>query len=205
MAAQILAFLHATNHSLLVSHFCTYSYTSSMRYDLALRSLLLQFIQGNEDLTAYVCKLKDPQFTKRPVTPRALQRLIRVLAQGASKSPGETRHVHIVLDGLDECDNEKQSRLVTLLEQLVSVTESSLSAICKVLLITRPSASLARRFRKKTIISLAEQNEHLEKAIQSYARRKLGSLRPRFHQMDIGSTDIETMANTLAKKADGAF
>lgn len=156
MAAQILAFLHAANHSLVVSHFCTYSYASSTRYDLVLRSLLLQLIQGNEDLIAYICKLKDTEFAKRPVTPQVLERLIRVLAQAVSKSPGETRHVHIILDGLDECDNEKQGRLATLLEQLVSTTESSLFTTCKVLLLTRPSGSLARRFRKMTIISLAE-------------------------------------------------
>ncbi len=205
MAAQILAFLHAASHSLVVSHFCTYSYASSTRYDLVLRSLLLQLIQGNEDLIAYVCKLKDTEFAKRSVTPQALERLIRVLAQAVSKSPGETKYVHIVLDGLDECEDEKQGRLATLLEQLVLTTESSQSTICKVLLLTRPSGSLTRRFRKKTTISLAEQGEHVEKAIQSYARQKLGSLRQRFHQMDVGSTDIESMATTLARKADGAF
>jgi len=205
MAAQILAFLHAANHSLIVSHFCTYSYASSTRYDLVLGSLLLQLIQGNEDLIAYVCKLKDTEFVKRPVSPQALERLIRVLAKAVSKSPGETRYVHIVLDGLDECEDEKQGRLATLLEQLVSTTEASQSTICKVLLFTRLSGSLARRFRKKTTISLAEQGEHLEKAIQSYARHKLGSLRQRFHEMDVGIAEIESMATTLARKADGAF
>lgn len=203
LASQIIAFLHSASHSLVVSHFCTYSYASSTRYDLILRSILLQLIQGNVDLIAYVYKLKETEFAKRSVTPQSLERLIRLLVDTLSKNPAETRYVHIVLDGLDECEEEKQGRLITLLEQMISSTSSSKSVVCKLLLLSRHSGFLKKRFRKKTTISLTEQAAHLEKAIQSYAVYKFQSLRQRLSQIGVGDTDFNDMAATIAKKADG--
>jgi hypothetical protein len=205
LAAEIIGFLRAANQSLVVSHFCTYSYASSTRYDLILRSLLLQLIRENGDLIAYVYKLKETEFAKRSVTSQALEKLIRVIAETGSKGPAETKYIHIVLDGLDECEEEKQGRLITLLEQLTCAIGSLNPVVCKVLLLSRHSGYLISRFRKKITISLTEPKQavHLEKAIQTYAGHKFGSLRHRLLQMGVGNADIRDMAATIAQKADG--
>lgn len=203
LAAQIVSFLQAAHHSLVISHFCTYSYASSTRYDLILRSLLLQLIEGNQDLVAYVHRLKETELANRSVTPQALEKLIQIIGGAVSQSPGETKYVHIVLDGLDECEEEKQGRLIGLLERLASTTGSSNGATCKVLLLSRASGFLKKRFRKKATISLTEEKPHLEGAIRSYAGHRLGSLRQRLFQMGISDADIKDMAATIAQKADG--
>jgi len=203
LAAQILGFLHAANQSLVVSHFCTYSYASSTRYECILRSLLLQLIQGNTDLIAYLYKLKDTEFAKRAVTPQALERLIGMLAPTLSKDPGKTKYVHLVVDGLDECEEGKRDRLLALLERLGANSGSPTPVICKLLLLSRHSDALARRLRKKPTVSLTEQNRHVDKAIQSYASRSLETLRQRLDQMEVSDEDLDHMAKTLAEKADG--
>jgi len=205
LAAQILGFLHAAGHSLVVSHFCTYSYASSTRYDCILRSLLLQLIQGDPDLIAYLYKLKDTEFAKRSVTPYSLERLIGTLAPALSKTPGETKYVHVVVDGLDECEEHKRDRLIGILDRLVSTSGSPPSVVCKLLLLSRPSDVIGRRLRKRSTISLSEQSVHVGKVIQTYAKYRLESLRSRLDQMEVGDDDIENMANMLSTKADGEF
>ncbi|KAK0750616.1 hypothetical protein B0T18DRAFT_390004 [Schizothecium vesticola] len=192
------------NSSVLISHFCTYSYASSTRYEMILRSMLLQIIQANDDLIAYVHRLKETELAMRTLSPKALEQLILTVASAVSQTPGETKYVHVIIDGLDECEEENgQSRLITLLRQLITASTSTSSAIFKALLLSRDSSFLRKRLRKTTTaISLTEEKHHLDKAIQSYAYAKLGMLRSRLMGMGIGDADIRNIATTISQKAE---
>jgi len=207
LAGHIIGFLQAaadTDHSVLVSHFCTYSYASSTKYDSILRSLLLQILRANDDLVAYVSRLKETEFTMRAPTSKSLEKLIHTVARAVSQTPGEGKYIHLILDGLDECEDEKQGRLINLLGQLVTASGSPNSAIYKVLLLSRNTNFLGKRLRKIAVtVSLTEEVHALEKAIQSYAHSKLSALRSRLMGMGISDVDIREMAAAIAQKADG--
>ncbi|KAK4444371.1 hypothetical protein QBC34DRAFT_475092 [Podospora aff. communis PSN243] len=191
LAGHIIGFLQnvtRSDHSILVSHFCTYSYASSTKYDSILRSLLLQILRANDDLVAYVFNLKRTEFSMRVPTSKSLEKLIQTVASAVPQTPGEAKYIHLVLDGLDECEPEKQGQLISLLGQLVAARSGSPHpAIYKILLLSRNSSFLTKRLRKiATVVSLTEEAHHLEKAIRSYAYSKLSALRSRLMSMGVG-------------------
>lgn len=205
LAAGIISFLHSAKHSLVVYHFCDSSRPSSMTHGGILRSLLLQLIKGNPDLIAYICSFIHTKPAESSVTPQSLEVLLRDLAQAVSKSPDGTQYVHIIIDGLSECEAGTQKRVAALLGQLAVAPGPSTSVVYKLFLLARTSDVFARRLRKKAIISLAEQATHVEMAIQSYAGQRLRLLCPRILRLGFDDAEVKSLAAAMAKKADGRF
>ena len=201
LAARIATFLRTQGRSLVVSHICTYSHASSTDYDQILRSILLQLVRSDTDLVAYV--YEEFILKKKSVTSQSIERLILESVGAISSTPAETKYVHIVLDGLDECDKEKQTRIINLFERMISVAFASTSAVCKVLVTSCMPASVAKKLKQKHRVSLSAEKVALEKAISLYTSQRLGQLRSRWHQMDIRDVDLKELEAKLAKKADG--
>lgn len=195
IATQIDTFLRSDGKSLVIRHFCTYSYTSSTQYDQILRSILLQIVRSNTDLVAYI----DTEYVlgKKSVTVHALEQLILTMRGTIS-----SRYIHLIFDGLDECPEDKQGCIANLLQQM-SVAESSTSPVFKVLLSSRSSSFLIKRFRKQPTVSMAAEKKGLEDAINNYAGQKLGLLRQRLFELGLSDGDIQEVAFSIAKKADG--
>jgi NACHT domain len=181
----------------IISHFCTYSYASSTIYEQILKSLLQQLLQIDGDLVAHV--YNEHVLGRKPATVAALEQLLHSLA-GISTRP----FIWIILDGLDECESEKQARVVSLMNQLSSKFSDSEGTI-KVLISSRTSSSLPKRLGKKQIISLAEEKAELEGAIMNYASRRLRSLHEKFSQLNIGLAEMDEFKHEIVKKADGKY
>ncbi|KAK0658014.1 hypothetical protein B0T16DRAFT_319952 [Cercophora newfieldiana] len=203
LATNIATFLRSAQKSLVISHICTYSQASSTEYDQILRSILLQLVRSDVDLIAYVYEMFI--LKKKSVTSQAIERLILETIGAVSDNPAETKYVHIILDGLDECNEEKQPRVINLLERMVSAATESTSAVCKVLMTTCMPSSVAKKLKQKHMVSLSREKGALGRAIELYASHRLGQLRHRWHQMGITDTDIKTLESRLAEKADGMF
>lgn len=201
LAAEIATFLRSSQRSLVVCHVCTYSATVSTGYEQILRSILLQLVRDNTDLVAYI--YDEFILCNKTVTAQAIERLILLVVGAVSDNPSQMRYIHVILDGLDECDEEKQPKIINLLERMVSAAITSTSTVCKVLVTSHMPPAVAKKLKQKHLVSLSTEKEALEKAIATYAAQRLGALRSRWFQMGIKDTEIKELELRLAKKADG--
>ncbi|KAH7250958.1 chromatin remodelling complex Rsc7/Swp82 subunit-domain-containing protein [Fusarium tricinctum] len=189
--------------SLVISHFCTYSQPASTEYDNILRSILLQLARSDTEFVAYI--FAEFILCKKPVTVQALERLILTMIGAMSDTPSQTTYVHVILDGLDECDKGKQLKIVNLLERMVSTAFPSGTTICKVLVASNMASTAAKRMKQKHVVSLSLEKVALEEAIKIYAAHRLRALQSRWYQMGINDSELKQLESQLAKKADGMF
>ncbi|KAK4243691.1 hypothetical protein C7999DRAFT_44542 [Corynascus novoguineensis] len=202
MSTQLINYMKAPK-MFVIHHFCTYSYPSSTSYEQILRSLLLQLLRKDGDLVAHVynkCVLE-----RKSPTLSTLEHLLQVLLASLSSEPCQTEYIWILLDGLDECDADKQARVVSLMNQIASNSSSSEPTVCKVLVSSRPTRTLAKRLGKKKTLSLTDEKAALEKAIKQYASQRLQSLHQKFSQLDIGADELGEIEYGVARKAAGMF
>ncbi|KAL7967437.1 hypothetical protein HDV63DRAFT_396365 [Trichoderma sp. SZMC 28014] len=203
LATQIDAFLRSSHQSLVVRHFCTYSYGSSIQFDQILRSLLVQLIRPNNDLINYV--YEEFVLAKQAASIKSLSQLIRTVCEAISPIPSKKKFVHIILDGLDECDAEKQGRITNLLETLVSLGSPANSGVVKILISSRPTSFLLKRFRKRSTVALADEKDRIGEAIENYAYQKLSFLENRFSDLGICHADMKDLSHRVSLKSDGMF
>ncbi|KAH6983392.1 hypothetical protein BKA56DRAFT_583622 [Ilyonectria sp. MPI-CAGE-AT-0026] len=203
LATRITTFLRSSGTSLVVSHICTYTQAASTEYDQILRSILLQLVRSDTDLVAYI--FEEFIFKKKSVTSQALERLILEVIDAVSNNPSQTKCVHIIVDGLDECDKEKQPKIINFLERMVTAGINSTSTICKILVSTHMPPTVAKKLKQKHVVSLSNEKQALGKAIANYTAQRLGALRTRWFQMGITDAELKELETRLTKKADGMF
>lgn len=200
ISTQLITFMQAAK-MFVMYHFCTSLYMSSTLYEQILRSLLIQLLRNDGDLVAHV--YEEFVLGKKSPTVSALERLLHFLFKTVSDEPSQTEYFWIVLDGLDECEPDKQARLISLMNQVTSHRCLSGNAICKVLISSRSSTTLSHWLQKKQIVSLSEEKSRLEVAIRMYASQRLQALEHRFRQIDIAPGELDDIECQIAKKADG--
>jgi archaellum biogenesis ATPase FlaH len=203
LATQVATFLRTSEQSLVITHFCTHSEMASTEYDQILRSIFTQLIQSNTDLVAHA--YQELVLKKKTPSRATLDQLLREILPAASPLPSRVRYIHIVLDGLDQCSEDTQEKVITLLERIVSTASASGSSVCKVLVSTRLSPAIRRKLRNKTMLSLGDEKANVETAIQHYTAQRLKSLSHRLSQAKIMNDDIKEMENMIVRKADGKF
>ncbi|KAG7404211.1 Vegetative incompatibility protein HET-E-1 [Fusarium oxysporum f. sp. rapae] len=203
LATQIVQFLQASQQSLVMSHFCTYAYEESMDYDKLLKSLLLQLIRSDKDLIDYVYDMLLRK--SRVPSSKIVEALILDSVRASSLDPSRTRYIHIVMDGLDECDQATQSKVTKLMKRMVSAAFSSGSTICKVMLSSRSSPAITKTAKQSQIVCLSNENKHLEKAIEAYALHRLSLLEMELSQPQVTPDDISDLSYRIAKRAEGMF
>ncbi|KAF8856921.1 hypothetical protein BDZ45DRAFT_624593 [Acephala macrosclerotiorum] len=202
LSTQIVTFMNAAK-MFVVHHFCVHSYASSTMYEQILRSLLLQLLQKDCEIVAHV--YEDRVLGKKPPAVQALERLLKTLFQNTSHEPRQTEYIWIVIDGLDECEAQKQASVVNFMNQLTSKTSSLGGMICKVLISSRSSSIIANRLRGRQVVSLTDEKDCLDIAIKQYASQRLQSLHDKLYQLDIRTKQIEDIELEITKKADAMF
>jgi hypothetical protein len=200
IVGRLINFLRASPKSLVVTHFCTSSYSSSTQYDKILRSLLFQLIHANDDLIAHI--YWEHVVGKKMASVTALEQLIATVVSALQGEPGQSQGIHIFLDGLDEFENEKQSQVVSLMSR-VSRGIKTHGAVFKVLISCRTSPLLENVLRKHAVVSLSDEKECLEAAIRTYANHRLTADAHKLSELGIHGPDLTDMAQSIARKADG--
>ena len=200
ISTQLVNFMKAGKH-FIIHHFCTYSYPLSTMYDQILRSLLLQLLRKDGELVAHV--YEECVLGKKSPTVSALEQLLQTLFKSMSNEPCQTEYIWVILDGLDECEADKQARVVSLMNHITSKPSLSGGTICKVLISSRASPMLSKHLSKKQTISLTDEKDCLEDAIGQYASQRLQSLNQTLCQLHVGRSEIKEIERGIAKKADG--
>ena len=199
LCTQLVNFLRGTKT--VACHFCSYLYDSSTMFEQVLKSLILQIVRKDGDLVS--CVFTHYILERKSSTSATLEQLLQKLLASMSNVPNQASYIWLVIDGLDECEKERQVRLVRLLNQLISKPVVPGSTTCKVLFASRGPSEALERLRRKQIISLAEEKSSLDTAIRQYVGLRLDKMRPKLRQIDIQHSEVEEIQNTIVKKADG--
>lgn len=199
ISSQLVNFIQA-QRSFVIRHFSTSSYAASTKYEYIVRSLLLQLLRTNGESLAHV--YQECVLGKKPPSITTLEQLLYLITLNLADEPGQVQYLWIVLDGLDECEADKQPRLLSLLNRITTKSTSE-GTVCKVLVSSRYSAVLFRHLRKRQIISLSDESDQLNKAIRSYTIQRLQSSAERLRQLELEPEDVEDMASAITQKADG--
>ncbi|KAI8626353.1 hypothetical protein F5Y19DRAFT_227422 [Xylariaceae sp. FL1651] len=202
LTSQIARFMKTSN-LFVVRHFCSQRYSSSILYDQVLRSLLLQLLRKNDELVAHV--YKDFVLGKKPPTVQALEKLLLTLLKITSDEPRQTKYIWIIIDGLNECEPRDQISVMTLINQITGKKTAGGDTVCKILISSRHSPTIAKRLRTKQVISLSEERNSVKLAIMQYVSQRLQSLHEKLRQLDLGPKEIEEVVRVITNKADGMF
>ncbi|KAK3497861.1 uncharacterized protein B0T23DRAFT_394061 [Neurospora hispaniola] len=204
IATQIVKFLQSSGKAIVIQHFCTYTHLSSIQYETILRSLLVQLMRTNSDLIAHA--YAEFVIGKKLPTSQSLEQLLLAFGGAVSPIPSKFRSIHLVIDGLDECEPDQQGRIANLLEKLRGL-RSSASSVFKILLCSRRTQPLEKRLRKRTIqvVSMTNEKGSIELAIRTYANQRLRAIRYRLFQMGLTDSDLRDISINIARKADGMF
>ncbi|KAJ4864120.1 NACHT domain-containing protein [Trichoderma breve] len=173
LAAQIATFLRALEGSLVAAHFCTYLYPESTDYNYIMRSLMIQIIRLDPELITLsydwlILKKKAPSNT-------VVEQLLRLLVEAMGALAEKKKTLHIIIDGLDECDDNTVASVVKTLDKLVTSASSSASTLLKVLLCTQMRPE------------------------------RINDIRPSLSQLGITDGDVTALASQITQKADGMF
>ncbi|CEI70590.1 hypothetical protein FVEN_g920 [Fusarium venenatum] len=201
LCTQLVNFLKETKF--VICHFCTYLYATSTMYEQILKSLLLQILRKDADLAAHVYKTCVME-KKSPTTP-TLENLLQELFSSMSSEPNKTGYVWVIIDGLDECDSDKQLRLVRLINKLTSKPVVPGSTGCKVLVSSRPPSTPLDRLMRKQIVSLTEEKSLLNEAVRQYVGQRLVLMDTKLRQLNLQRVEVEEIQGLIVKKSDGMF
>jgi hypothetical protein len=141
--------------------------------------------------------------SKRAPSARAIEELIREFVAAAPIAPSQARYIHLILDGLEECEKDTQEKTMKLLEKLVSAAQSAGSTVCRVLVSGRAFRAGTKSLRNKHIVSLSDEKESLNGAISHYASSRLNTLRPKMLELGLTDSDMDDLGQNIVGKADG--
>src|ERR1700761_9064963 len=104
-------------HCFLLYYFCSYSSHTSTQSSQIARNLLAQLLQQNQDLLSYV--YDEYVLNRRTASPNVLEQLLAFLVSSIPTDNSQIVDIRIIIDGLDECPNDQQQRLLNLLNRFV--------------------------------------------------------------------------------------
>lgn len=184
-----------------IYHFCTFSYPSSTRYENILRSMILQLLRRDIEFVAFV--YEEYALGKTQPTIAILEQLLQTLCTTSAERESGADCIRIILDGFDECEPDKQARVISFMNQIASRSTSPGATVCKVLLSSRPSSATSGRLRQKQVLSLTDNRESIHGAIKLYATQRLQSMHRKLHELRVDQGAMVKVAESIARKADG--
>ncbi|KAI1173029.1 hypothetical protein F4777DRAFT_601066 [Nemania sp. FL0916] len=170
-----------------------------------LKTLVLNIIKRNSDLTA----IAFTEFVEKYHEPSL--RTLRMMLIGSRDKPGLLRGIpncRIIIDGLDGCDPKEQKCIIEDLFQMVSVNSKETN--CKILISSRDvqqeiSSALRRKRKGISEVSLSEEHEALDYAIQSFVERRLKDFIEDRVSLQVEQNFVEEILHLMITKANGMF
>ncbi|EHK45148.1 hypothetical protein TRIATDRAFT_198926 [Trichoderma atroviride IMI 206040] len=202
LATQIGTFLRSSNY-LVTTHYCTYVYPESTEYNNIILSLMIQIMRLDPELItlSYNCFLVDKKTPNRSV----LDQHLRLLVETLGSSTTQSKTLHIVIDGLNECDENIAANVARTLEKLITTASSSGSTIIKVLLCTQMTPAITKAVKRKHQVSLSNEKGKVSEVIRDFTLRRISAIQPQRAQFRITDDDAAAIASRITQKADGMF
>ncbi|UKZ62120.1 uncharacterized protein TrAtP1_003380 [Trichoderma atroviride] len=202
LATQIGTFLRSSKY-LVAIHYCTYIYPESTDYNHIMVSLMIQIMRLDPELItlSYNWFLVEKKIPNRSI----LDQLLRLLVETLGSSTSQPKTLHIVIDGLNECDESTATNVAKTLEKLIATASSSGSTIIKVLLCTQMTPVITKAVKKKHQVSLLNEKKNVDEAIRDYSFQRISGMQPQRSQFRITDNDVTAVASQITQKADGMF
>lgn len=193
-SAGIIAHLEASKlqDHVLAYFFCQYDDLESRQARTIVASIARQLISGcmedSDDVSDGLESLLDHE------TPD-----IDLISENMTTMLSKSRHYHIVIDGIDECEKEERDLVFGFLKSIL--TDSSLT--WKILCSTRPVLDeiIAKYLRPEYEIKLSGEtiNSDIDRFIDFSVKQKLKD-----HELRLGSHGlVSDIREALRQKADG--
>ena len=107
----------------------------------------------------------------------------------------------LVVDGLDECNDEEQKEILSVLLQFVDIKSDSTE--CKAVAFSRDVAVINKSLKKVLMISLKDEIAAAENSIKAYVQHELHQIRNEFDEPCVGDEIFTRIEHRLVSKADG--
>jgi len=160
--------------------------------------LVAKLLRGNSDLLAYV--YEEYVLDRKTASPINLEHLILTLLPSLPSERSKVA-VRIILDGLDECEEDQQQRIISILDRASRLPTTG--TVCKVLVSSRDTPKLTRLLRRKPSISFKDEIAAVSKAIQYYIQKRLDDMKLELLELQITDSQIEYARNAIVAKSDG--
>lgn len=160
---------------------------------------MIQLLSHDQDLVSYV--YDEYVLKRRPPIANILEQLFLFLAGNISPGQSTSVDVRIILDGLDECPDDQQQRILDILDYFIEGCQARM--FCKVLVFSRNTLRLKRLLKRKKTISLDEEKTNLSFAIRVYVNQRMGELKVELEDYSIPEIEFQHAENAIVEKADG--
>ncbi|KAI0543263.1 hypothetical protein GGR58DRAFT_519395 [Xylaria digitata] len=185
-----------------IRFFCSRSYRSNT-YDQIVKSLFLQILRKDSELIAYV--YRESVLAKASPSSTAIERLFHRALMTLLKPASRDDYIWVFIDGINECDPQTETRIIELINLMVSNLTRSNGITCKVLVSSRASDIISKKLRKKDELSLTEEKSSLSQAIKQYTSQRLQELHVKLEQLSLTREEIEGIEQSITRKSDGMF
>ncbi|KAI0971987.1 hypothetical protein F4678DRAFT_65229 [Xylaria arbuscula] len=186
----------------IIKFFCSRSYRSNT-YERILQSLFLQLLRKDSELIANV--YRESVLGKPPPSAAALEKLFHKILMSFSSSTLQDNYICVLIDGLNECDTETQTKVVHLANLITSNVTRSSGTISKIFISSRASDIITHHLQKKARISLTDEKCHLSQAIKEYTAQRLQALYVKLEQLQLTNREIGDIEQSITRKSDGMF
>lgn len=193
MSAQLIEKLRSQKKGSVAYYLCSFRNDGQENCSMILKAIAAQMMRQNKHLSAYVCD----EYISHGRTPsiKELKQLIPDLISGSLSS-------RIVIDGLDECTQDRQKEFLPILLALAK-TNNPADTRCKIIVFSRDVPIIARSMKSKHMLTLKEEAVAIEQAIRSYVHSELLELQADLGDLEMPMQMVGDMEETLVSKADG--
>ncbi|KAI1130951.1 hypothetical protein F5Y10DRAFT_99697 [Nemania abortiva] len=201
LTTELITFAESAGYCTL--RFLCSSLNRSNTYDQILKYFLLQLLHKDSELISHV--YGESVLGKSLPSNTILERLFHKILMSISISGDRNDYIWVFIDGLNECDAKTQTRVVNLVNFMISNPTRSRGALCKIFISSRASEILSKQLRRKETLSLTEEKSSLSQAIRQYTSQRLQSLAARLSQLGMTTAEIGEIENSITRKSDGMF
>jgi hypothetical protein len=176
-----------------IFYLCNHFSASPNEAGQILRSLVSQLVQQRPDLVPYI--LDECVSRGVPASGSQLRKMIPKLLLGFSC-------LRIIVDGLDEIEESQQRQV---LSDLIDFATNPLGpgSPCKILIASRDVTVISRFLSQRTVLSLGDDLQAFQGAVQPYVHHELGLLRKSLSDIEVEQTTMDVIEHRLVKKSNG--
>jgi hypothetical protein len=174
-------------------HYCDYATEATLLTSNILGTLLRQLLRNTnigDDIDASIDKLYDDGARSPPSS--ELADLLETVSR-------RFKATHLVLDGIDECDNDNVDELLGIITRLSSSDKSCI----KIIVASRDESSIVKALKGRACVSLAEGRH--EEDIKNFVTEQV-ALRRSLGDLHIKNPKLEDLViSQLVSKSGGMY